>query len=103
MESSVAKYLRMEVHPDIQNKIWSPTIVEGIHERSPSKACISSIEKMDKPFNCQRPTTSVDYVKHYAAITASYLFWKGGSPDSVHYTLPSKSESLRPLLDSNLE
>lgn len=116
MGNSLIEYLRMKVHPDIQNKFWSRIVVQGIHDRDPSKACISTIEKTDKPFNWQRPTTfeedtqtirlqcfpGVDYVKHYAAITATYLSLKGEAADSVHYALPSESECMRPLLDSNL-
>ena len=116
MGNSLTGYLRMKVHPEIQNKVWSRIIVKGVHERNPSKACVSPIEKIDKPFNWQRPTTSVvdpqtlqlqcfpglDYVKHYAAITATYLSLKGERPDIVHYTLPSESECLQPLVDSNL-
>ena len=116
MGDSLTEYLRMKVHPDIRNKVWSRIIVEGIHERNPSKACISPIEKTDKPFNWQRPTTSVvdpqtlrlqcfpgvDYVKHYAALTATYLSLKEETPDSVQYTLPSEPECLQPLLSSNL-
>ena len=117
MGDSLTEYLRMKVHPDIQKGVWSRIIVEGIHERDPSKASISPIEKTDKLFNWQRPTTSVvdpqtlrlqcfpgvDYVKHYAAITATYLSLKGEAPDSVRYILPSKSECLQPLLCSNLQ
>lgn len=116
MGGSLTEYLRMKVHPDIQNNAWSRIIIKGVHERDPSKACVSPIEKGDKPFNWQRPTTSVvdcetlqlqcfpglDYVKHYAAITATYLSLKGETPTSVQYTLPSKAECLQPLLDSNL-
>ncbi|CAF9920083.1 hypothetical protein IMSHALPRED_004811 [Imshaugia aleurites] len=116
MGSSLTEYLRIKVHPSIQNKVWSRIVVEGIHERNISKAYVSPIEKRDKPFNWQRPTTSVigpqtlrlqcfpgvDYVKHYAAITATYLSLKGETPDSVYYTLPSETECLQPLLHSNL-
>ena len=116
MGNSLTEYLCMKVHPDIQNKVWSRIIVEGVHERDPSKACISPLEKTDKMFNWQRPTISivdpqtlrllcfpgVDYVRHYAAITATYLSLKGETPDNVHYTLPSESECLEPLLSSNL-
>ena len=117
MGNSLIEYLRMKVHPDIQNKVWSRIVVQGIHDRDPSKACISTIEKTDKSFNWQRPTTfeedsqtirlqcfpGVDYVKHYAAITATYLSLIGEAAGSVHYALPSESECMRPLLDSNLE
>lgn len=44
----------------------------------------------------------IDYVQHYAAITATYLSLKGGNPDIVQYSLPSQEECLEPLLNSNL-
>ena len=119
MGGSLKGYLDMKVHPDVQKKVWAHIIVEGIHERDPSKACISTDEKPGKPFNWQRPTTfkseddpetirlqcfpGEDYVRHYAAITATYLSLKGEAPDSVQYTLPSPSSCLQPLRESNLE
>ena len=119
MGGSLIGYLDMKVHPDIRNKVWAHVIVDGIHERDPSKACISIDEKPGKPFNWQRPTTfkseddpqtirlqcfpGEDYVRHYAAITATYLSLKGEAPDIVQYTLPSPLSCLRPLRDSNLE
>ena len=119
MGGSLTGYLDMKVHPDIQKKVWTHIIVEGVHERDPSKACISTDEKPGKPFNWQRPTTSEseddpqtirlqcfpgeDYVRHYAAVTATYLSLKGEAPDSVQYTLPSPSSCLQPFRESNLE
>lgn len=57
MGSFLIKYLRMKVHPDIQNKEWARIVVKGIHERNPSKACLSPTKKRDKSFNwsAQRP------------------------------------------------
>ena len=63
---------------------------------------ISSLEKKDKPFNWKRPTAAmvgskmlqlhwfpgVDFVQHYAAITATYLSLKRGERDVVQYSLP---------------
>lgn len=106
MGSSLSEYLRMKVPPDIQNMSWSRILVPGVHQREPSMARISPIEKRGKPFNWQRPTTSlvdsktlhlqcflgIDYVQHYAAITATYLSLKGGDQDTVQYTLPSQQE-----------
>ena len=77
---------------------------------------MSPIEKRDKLFNWQRPTTStlncrtlqlncfpgVEYVQHYAAITATYFSLKGRNPESVQYALPSQQECLEPLLSTNL-
>ena len=119
MGGSLTEYLGMKVHPDIKNQVWSRIIVDGIHQRDPSKACVSTDEKPGKPFNWQRPTTSKleddpqtirlhcfpgeDYVKHYAAITATYLSLKGEAPEIVQYTLPSRSECMQPLRESNLK
>lgn len=116
MGHSLTEYLRMKDHPDIQNHTWSRIIVKGEHQRDPLKAHIASIEKRDKPFNWMRPTTTVldsntlqlnvfpgiDYVEHYAAITATELFIKGKNPGVVGYTLPSEIERFEPLLSSNL-
>lgn len=91
-------------------------MVKGEHQRDPSVARISSIEKNDKPFNWQRPTASVigskalqlhcfpgvDCVQHYAAIIATYLSLTTEQQDIVRYTLPSQHECLEPLLSSNL-
>ena len=113
---SLFEYLRMKVHPDIQTRTWSQVMIEGSHQRHPSLARISSIEKRDKPFNWMRLTTSksgcsklqvhcfpgVDYVEHFAAIVATYLSLNNQSPDIVKHTLPSPEDCLRPLLDSNI-
>ncbi|KAI4159121.1 MAG: hypothetical protein L6R39_000420 [Caloplaca ligustica] len=117
MGQSLYDYLRMKVHPLIPTTQWSQIVVKGEHQRDPSVVNISSIEKNDKPFNWQRPTASVvdlktlqlhcfpgvDYVQHYAAITATYLSLEGGQQDIVQYTLPSQHECEEPLLNSNLK
>ena len=116
MGQSLSEYLRMKVHPLIQNNDWSRIEVIGEHQRDPSLVSIPSNEKTDKPFNWQRPTASVigtntlqlhvfpgiDYVQHYAAIIATYLSLKKGQQDIVQYTLPSQQERMEPLLNSNL-
>lgn len=116
MGGSLSEYIRMKVHPNIHNNHWSRIMVKGEHQRDPLKVRISSTEKKDKPFNWQRPTTSVvgsktlqlhcfpgvDYVQHHAAIIATYLSLKSEQLDTVHYTLPSQHECLEPLLRSNL-
>lgn len=116
MGQSLSEYLRMKVHPLIRDNDWSQIIVNGEHQRDPSMVHVSSIEKKDKPFNWQRPTVSVidsktlqlhcfpgvDYVQHYASISATYLSLKSGQQDIVRYTLPSQQECLEPLLNSNL-
>ena len=107
MGSSLHEYLRMKVHPDIQSKRWSRIVVRGEHQRKPSTVRISCTEEKDKPFDWQRPTSStvgsktlqlhcfpgVDYVRHYAAITATYLSLTGGQEDiQVQYQPPSQRE-----------
>ena len=116
MGKSLEEYLRIKVHLDIANKDWSRILVKGKHQRNPLLARISDIEKKDKPFNWQRPTTSllddktlqlqcfpgIDYVQHYASITTTYLSLKGKRHDHVEYSLPSQAECLEPLIQSNL-
>jgi hypothetical protein len=115
MGDSLYKYLHMKVHPDIQEKNWAKIIVKGCHDRSPTSS-IASIEKCDKPFNWQRPTTSYpspdvlelqcfpgfDYVEHYAAIVATYLALQKKSPDVVSYYMPTPLQRVEPLVKSNL-
>ena len=89
----------------------------GLHERDLSVVRLpSDIEKIDKPFTWQRPTTSAldsktlqlnvvpgaDYVQHYAAIIAIYLSLQGRDPNVVQYMLPSTPECFSPLIHSNL-
>jgi hypothetical protein len=116
MGTSLFEYLRMKVHPEIRQRGWKRIIVLGDHVRT-GGAQISAIEKNDKPFNWQRPTVKVvdidtvhlfcfpgvDYVEHYAAIIATYLSLNGKDPNAVSYQLPSSEESMRPLLQSNLQ
>ena len=115
MGESLFEYLRMKVHPDIQGKVWKSITVKGSHYRAPPFH-IASIEKTDKPFNWQRPTTSIadgdtlelhvfpghDYVKHYAAIVATYLSLKHKPTENVIYYLPTPNQCMDPLLGSNL-
>ncbi|KAJ4369707.1 hypothetical protein N0V83_005470 [Neocucurbitaria cava] len=117
MGKSLFKYLHMKVHPDIQNADWEAIVVKGHHSRlAPSR--VASIEKRDKPFNWQRPTTSYnekgrilellvfpgeDYVQHYAAIVATYLSLTGKNPSIVTYQLPTPAQCMKPLLQSNLK
>lgn len=116
MGSSLPEYLRMKVHPIIQNGSWPKILVTGQHQRDSSIVHISPIEKCDKPFNWQRPTALLidsqtleihcfpgfDYERHYAAIIATYLSLKGRDHNTVLYTLPSQQECMKPILNSNL-
>ena len=118
MGKSLYEYLRMKIHPAVLEGPWTRIIVRGEYKRDPVAASISSTEKRDKPFNWQRPTASsaasskvlqlhcfpgIEYVKHYAAITATYLsLMDRGSTDIARYALPTRCECLLPLLKSNL-
>ena len=115
MGNSLFEYLRIKVHPVILSQDWSRISVIGKHERQ-GTSCVSPIEKEDKPFNWQRPTTVLkdgdavylqcfpghDYVQHYAAIVATQLALQGKSPEVVQYCLPNSIECMQPLLESNL-
>ncbi len=117
MGASLFDYLRMKVHPEIQQREWKRIMVLGGHVRTGSGIQISTIEKNDKPFNWQRPTAKIvdidtihlfcfpgiDYVEHYAAIIATYLSLNARDGKVVSYQLPSSVESMRPLLQSNLQ
>ena len=116
MGTSLGNYLLMKVHPIIQNQRWENIVVRGDHQRDISKIIIASNEKVDKEFNWMRPTVSLvnsetiylhvfpgqDYVKHYAAIIATYLHLKGDDPDVVGYITPSNEECLTVFAESNL-
>jgi hypothetical protein len=115
MGKSLFQYLRIKVHPDIREREWSQIIVKGHHCRNPPSR-IPSIEKRDKPFNWQRPTTAIsdknvlelqcfpgrDYVEHYAAIVATYLSLNGQNPDIVRYHMPTRQQCMQPLIESNV-
>lgn len=115
MGSSLYDYLHMKVHPDVSSQAWSKIIVRGYHSRTyPSR--VMHIEKTDKLFNWQRPTSLIiddvldiqcfpgdDYIQHYANIISTYLLINGQDPDIVRYILPTPAEKLAPLIDSNLK
>ena len=117
MGSSLIKYLNMKVHPVIKDpsKHWKHIKIVGQHLRD-LPASVSSIEKRDKPFNWQRPTTSVqdlhtlvvhcfpgrDYVHHYASIVSTYLDLQGRDASVVEMIIPSPEQCLNAILQSNL-
>lgn len=115
MGASLHKYLQMKVHSDIQQNVYKSIRVVGQHSRLPP-ANTASVEKNDKPFNWQRPTSistadgtltllcfpGPGYVEHYASIIATYLSLKGQDPSIVTYTVPTQDECMTPLLTSNL-
>lgn len=116
MGTSLNEYLWIKVHPQILSRPWKSIIVDGLHDRT--TANISPIEKTDKPFNWQRPTTAVDqvsrdtiylrcfpgadYVPHYAAIVATYLALHDKPHDIVQYRIPWAAQCMEPLWRSNV-
>jgi hypothetical protein len=115
MGASLHKYLDMKVHEHIEEGDWKSILVRGGHNRQFPFVPSLKTEKRDKPFNWQRPTTSIDgrsltvhcfpgsdYVKHYAAIIATYLSLAGKDPSIVSYVGPIAEECIMPLLQSNL-
>ena len=117
MGNSLTEYLKMKVHPLIQQRSWDKILVTGDHQRDSSKVIVASNEKRDKPFNWMRPTVSVvesdtlylhvfpgrDYVEHYAAIIATYLALKGKDVGLVRFQYPSQEDCLDVFSTSNLE
>jgi hypothetical protein len=115
MHASLYNYLLGRIHPEIMNRQWSRILVRGLYIRS-GESRISITEKRDKPFNWQRPTSIMlddstlevecfpgqDYVKHYAAVIATFLSMRGNGSTIVQYDLPSETECMAPLLNSNL-
>ncbi|EME44587.1 hypothetical protein DOTSEDRAFT_62968 [Dothistroma septosporum NZE10] len=115
MGQSLHRYLEIKVHPDIKHGSYESIRVIGEHSRTPP-ARVSSIEKTDKPFNWQRPTSLMydsgtidllcfpgpDSVKHYASIVATYLDLIGKDSSVTSYAEPSDRGCMEPLLASNL-
>ncbi len=115
MGASLHDYVISKIHPDIQNSSCSRVIVRTPYTRDPP-AHISRNEKKDKPFNWQRPTTIAidsttiqlncfpgkDYVKHYAALVATYYALENRSLTTVQYSPPVAVECIEAFLSSNL-
>src|SRR5262245_44950317 len=83
MENSLYGYLALKINERIQEKEYTNIWVIGDDSREESD--VSRYEKRDKMFNWQRPTAKIighdlyikcfpgrDYVRHYAAIIATY-------------------------------
>ena len=121
MGTSLTEYLKMKVHPLIQQRSWDKILVIGDHQRDSSKVVIASNEKRDKPFNWMRPTVSSmvidppggtlylhvfpgrDYVEHYAAIIGTYLALQNqDSSPVVKFEYPSQETCLNAFSTSNL-
>ncbi|KAK3174400.1 hypothetical protein OEA41_001646 [Lepraria neglecta] len=115
MGASLYDCAASKIHPGIQNGYYSRVIIRTPYTRYPP-VHISHNEKTDKPFNWQRPTTTPiesttiqlncfrgeDYVRHYAALVATYYALEKRSLTSVQYRLPTNAECMEVLLSSNL-
>ena len=87
MGDSLHRYLAMKIHPLVEFSEWMNLVVVGRYSRvHDPETVVSSKEKRDKPFNWMRPTAKhvgadlhiqcfpgADYIKHYAALLATYL------------------------------
>jgi hypothetical protein len=98
---SLLRYLELKVHHLIQDRDWARIRIVGAYDR---RCVISSNEKTGKLFNWQRPTAEIrgrelvikcypgmDYVYHYALITATYLNMLRRYRSQVSYEIPSES------------
>ncbi|KAH8803022.1 hypothetical protein F5884DRAFT_494315 [Xylogone sp. PMI_703] len=115
MGQSLERYVSQRVHQAIRDAEWQEILVTGTLERN-TPAQLASWEKLDRPFNFQRPTvTKIDHttirlncfpsrnlIQHYASVVASYLALKGRSTNPVRSLMPPDSEPLQTLLKSNL-
>ena len=117
MGSLLSEYLHMKVHSDIQNNTWARIIVKAEHQRDPSMIRISPIKKRDKPSTGNVPQPQLltprrfIYIVSLVSTTCNTMLrsqlhtslWKAQTDrDVVQYTLPTPSECLKPLLNSNL-
>lgn len=112
MGDSLPDYLEKKIHHLLKQREFKNIWVIGDASRSSS---LSLYEKKDKLFNWQRPTAEIhgddilikvfpgrEYVKHYAALIASYFAIKGQESSHVRYILPEESQSWKALTSSNL-
>ena len=59
MSTSLPRYLRMEVHQTVLERVYEGITVVGAYQRSHPSSVVFKGEKRDKPFNWQRPTSTV--------------------------------------------
>lgn len=113
MGGSLFDYLEMKIHPLLKEKEYKNIWVIGDADRSGG---ISSYEKNDKLFNWQRPTAEIrgddlyikafpgrEYVKHYAALIATYFALQDKEWKHVRYILPDETTAWEAILSSNLK
>lgn len=115
MKERVFDYVEMRTHHLIKEESFSKVLIIGEYDRKNS--IIYRGEKTDKLSNWQRPTATiendtlylkcfpgVEYVRHYAAVVASYLHLSGKKdPRCVRYCVPSEQQCWEPILACELE
>jgi hypothetical protein len=121
MGDSLERYLKMKVHQAALERAYSDIVVIGAYTRYSADSIAFAGEKLDKPFNWERPTAHVkgdtlyiecfpgyDHVEHYAEIVACYLQIREQKGDSltlssrVSFVPASCSDTKAALEDTNL-
>ena len=114
MGLSLWKYTSSKVHPQLWQSEVSRVIVQAPYMRE-APATSSHSEKIDKPFNWQRPTITFldsetvqvncppgeDYIRHYAALLATYFKIEKRKTE-VLFKIPSPLEQSELFENSNL-
>ncbi|KAI4263433.1 MAG: hypothetical protein L6R35_007345, partial [Caloplaca aegaea] len=95
MGSSLSEYLRMKVHPDIQNHRWSRIIVKGEHQRDPSKGREDVVQyTLPSRLECLKPLLGSNLAAMGAVdiVVVGYVHglerwtkgpWEGNSTDKI--------------------
>ncbi|KAF2706437.1 hypothetical protein K504DRAFT_413383 [Pleomassaria siparia CBS 279.74] len=121
MGDSLEPYLEIKVHQAVLERAYGEIVVVGAYNRYTEGSIAFSGEKIDKPFNWERPTAHVDgdtlyiecfpgydHVEHYAEIIACYLKireQKGDNltPSSRVFFVPTSCSDVKTVLeDTNL-
>lgn len=112
MGNSLFNYLDMKIHHLLKEREYKNIWVVGNADRSTG---ISIYEKKGKLFNWQRPTAEIqggdlyvrvfpgrEYVKHYAALIATYFAIQQKEYKHIRYILPDEATAWKALTSSNL-
>ena len=115
MGALLRDYIAAKIHPDIRDGQFSRVLIRHPCTRA-SPERIPQIEKTDKRFNWQRPTTTIidpmniqlncfpgkDYLRHYASMIALYYKLENRACGTVQYSIPSEADSMELFFKSNL-
>lgn len=121
MGTSLPKYLEMRVHQAVKERAYDAITVVPCFSRTDPSSVVFDGEKLDKPFNWQRPTARVvgnhlyiecfpgyDHVEHYAEMIAAYLAIRQRqgahltNPSRVSFVAPSLADTQRALQATNI-